>query len=130
MVPALAHQRIGRAAVGVYIEDVHEDADLQRIAIEVGIACSADHHDATVGRCDNDPGSSRNHASRISKELNDEHQQQPERMDHQHSNHVASSAKPAAMRTCGQPSLAMIGCVSRDVIRALVLRTIYQAILL
>ena len=41
------------AAVRVRVEDVHENRQLERIAIEVRIARFLDHHDASIGRRDN-----------------------------------------------------------------------------
>src|SRR5690349_21110190 len=47
-VPALLDRAVDRRPVGVHVEHVHEDADLQRLALEVRIDRLADPDDASV----------------------------------------------------------------------------------
>src|SRR5262249_28066660 len=47
-VPLLLHRAVDRRAVGVDVEDVHEHADLQRVALEVWILRASDEDDAAV----------------------------------------------------------------------------------
>ena len=61
------------------VEHVHEHADLQRIAVEVGVAAFFHRDDAAVGGRDHGVGIVRNVARRVAEELQDEKRHQPER---------------------------------------------------
>ena len=61
------------------IEHVHEDADLEGLAIQVRIDGFLDHYDATIGGRDNALGSATgNRPARIAEKLNTEDENDPE----------------------------------------------------
>ncbi len=80
VVPALPHRTVHRRAVGVHVEDVHEYRDLQRIALEIGIAHLLHSHHAAVRRRQPPPADQRgSRAAGSRKELQDEQRDHPQR---------------------------------------------------
>src|SRR6267142_329959 len=79
MVPALLHPGIHRRAVGMHVEDVHEYADLDRVTVEVGVACPLDRDHAPVGGRDHGTRARRDGSGGIAKELQHEQHRKPER---------------------------------------------------
>src|SRR3984893_3640414 len=63
----------------MHVEDVHEHAYLQRLAVEIRVACLFHHHDATVGGRQDRVRLRRNHTRWIAEELDDEHHDEPHR---------------------------------------------------
>ena len=61
------------------IEHVHEHADFQRTAVQVRILCFLDDHDPAIGRRKDAFHAAGNHPRVITKELQAENEDQPER---------------------------------------------------
>ncbi len=68
---------VHRAAVRMDVEHVHEDADLERVALQVRVACRLDLDDPAVGRREHGAGIARERARRIAEELQDEQRGEP-----------------------------------------------------
>ena len=64
------------------VEHVHEDAELERVAVEIGVTCALHLDDATVGRRQHRVGVVRHHAGRIAEELKDEERCEPRQRRH------------------------------------------------
>src|SRR5438105_1152279 len=63
----------------MHVEDVHEDADLQRITVEPGIASIAHEQHAPIGGTQDEALAGRDLARRVAEELQDEECDDPER---------------------------------------------------
>lgn len=72
VIPRAYHLAVDGTAVGMHVEHVHEHADLQRVAIEMGIAGALDLDDLAVGGREHGVLLRRHDARRIAEELQDE----------------------------------------------------------
>src|SRR6266540_500987 len=79
IVPALLHLAVHGRPVGVRIEDVHKYADLDRVALQVGIVGPFHRDDASVGRRDDRLRIARRRPRRVAKKLQHEKRREPER---------------------------------------------------
>src|SRR5713226_2507084 len=79
IVPALLHLAVHGRPVGVRIEDVHEYADLDRVALKVWVTGPLHRYDASVGRGDNRVRIPRSLPRRVAKKLQHEKHREPER---------------------------------------------------
>src|SRR5487761_1919293 len=79
VVKDLLYLAVHRRAIGVNVEHVHEYADLDRVAVEIGVAHFLHCHDAAVRGRHHRLRITRHLARRIAEKLQHEHGDEPER---------------------------------------------------